>query len=87
MIQSTRNCNFLAVYVPVDATPGQDQVSLFAMVGYSSLPAAGILIPGNYSWDIRVEQIDCTRDHALRAPDGCRQYFTEVSGQTDVLQG
>ena len=73
----------LTVYVPVDANPGQDQVSLFAMVGYSSLPVAGVLIPGNYSWDVRVEQIDCTKDHALRAPDGCRQYFTEVSGWSE----
>ena len=39
-----------SVYVPVDASPGQDQVSLFAMVGYSSLPVAGAVIPGNYSY-------------------------------------
>ena len=38
-----------------------------------------------FRWDVRVEQIDCSKGHALQAPDGCRQYFTEVSGRSASL--
>jgi hypothetical protein len=53
------------VYIPVDAHPGQDQISLFAMVGYTA-DFTGLIRPANYSWSIRLEQIDCTRENPLQ---------------------
>ncbi len=63
------------VYIPTDATNGEDNLSLFAMVGTSpylvapTLPPAATASPAtvlaavsnyNYTWNIRIEQIDCT---------------------------
>ena len=31
----------------------------------------------NYTWNIKVTQIDCTANHPLQAPSGCLQYFEE----------
>ena len=48
------------IYVPANATHGEDNISLFAMVGTSYFNASFM---ANYTWSIRIEQIDCTIDH------------------------
>ena len=48
------------VYIPADATNQEDIIRLFAMVGttFSIGNNAATLIT-NYTWNIRIEQIDC----------------------------
>jgi len=58
------------VYIPVDASNGEDNLSLFAMVGASNFVFPGAILPGlpinqpqgnyNYTWNVKIEQIDCT---------------------------
>ncbi len=60
----------MTVYIPADATNGEDNLSLFAMVGTSPYILTATLPPTNenavvsnnynYTWNIRIEQIDCT---------------------------
>ena len=33
----------------------------------------------NYTWNIKITQIDCNSNHPLEAPSGCLQYFHEPS--------
>ena len=80
---------FLAVYIPVNATSGNDLVRLFAMVGGSYANPQPINdvqdygLVSNYTWNIQVRQIDCRSGHPLEAPQGCLQYFTQP---TDTIE-
>lgn len=73
----------MSVYIPVNATSGNDLVRLFAMVGggyanpqpINDVQDYGLV--ANYTWNIQVRQIDCTSGHPLQAPPGCLQYFTQ----------
>ena len=75
--------SYLSVYIPVNATSGNDLVRLFAMVGggyanpqpINDVQDYGLV--SNYTWNIQVRQIDCTKGHPLEAPPGCLQYFTQ----------
>ena len=60
---------FEIVYLPVNATGGEDVVRLFAMVGSNSFwqfysPFNLTIDPSfiaNYTWNIKVQQIDCSQ--------------------------
>ena len=73
----------MSVYIPVNATSGNDLVRLFAMVGggyanpqpINDVQDYGLV--ANYTWNIQVRQIDCTSGHPLQAPPGCLQYFNQ----------
>ena len=60
------------VYLPVDATQGEDQITLFSMVGTNFVSPVPINIDGlygvviNYIWKIKVTQIDCGFNNPLR---------------------
>jgi len=57
------------VYIPVDVSNGEDNLSLFVMVGASNF-VLGAPLPGlainqppnnyNYTWNVKIEQIDCS---------------------------
>ena len=64
--------NFLhTVYVPVNATGGEDVVSLYAMVGSNAFQQLGTpfnlsIDPSfvrNYTWNIKIRQIDCVKNN------------------------
>ena len=66
---------FQTVYLPVNATGGEDVVRLFAMVGSNSFwqfysPFNLTIDPSfvaNYTWNIKVQQIDCShQDNPLQ---------------------
>jgi hypothetical protein len=52
-------CCLLSVYLPADATNGEDLLRLFAMVG-TTTAVAGVATVANYTWNIRIRQIDCS---------------------------
>ena len=56
------------VYIDADASNGEENLSLFAMVGTTTTnPGTNVVTPAtNYTWNVRVEQIDCTRDYQLQ---------------------
>ncbi|XP_049845617.1 uncharacterized protein LOC126298360 [Schistocerca gregaria] len=58
------------IYVPVDAAIGSASVSIMIMT-------SGIK---PYQWRIRATQINCKENVNLAAPQGCLQYYTELSG-------
>ena len=59
-------CSFIQVYLPTDATNGEDTISLFAMVGTSNVVAGNaVTLVANYTWNIKIEQIDCTKNNDL----------------------
>ena len=66
-----------SVYIPVDASQGEDQVTLFSMVGTNFVSPTPINVEGlygiviNYIWKIKVTQIDCGFNNPLRG-----MYFT-----------
>ena len=61
-----------SVYIPVDASQGEDQVTLFSMVGTNFVSPTPINVEGlygiviNYIWKIKVTQIDCGFNNPLR---------------------
>ena len=72
---------FEIVYLPVNATGGEDVVRLFAMVGSNSFwqfysPFNLTIDPSfvaNYTWNIKVQQIDCSQqDNPLQGESNDR---------------
>ena len=62
----------IPVYIPVEtADSGEDIVRLFAMVGTGMSVGSAVAQPlYNYTWDIRVQQINCfSDDEPLRGQD------------------
>ena len=67
---------FLPVYVPVNATLGQDSVRLFAMVGTAYAATGGLTntstplgVVVNYKWNIKIRQIDCKVNDPLQGDE------------------
>ncbi|CAH0391572.1 unnamed protein product [Bemisia tabaci] len=58
------------LYVPVDPSVAGFTVSLMVMTSGGS----------PHLWKIRITQIDCKTQVQLMAPNGCLQYFTDLSG-------
>ena len=64
----------LTVYLPVNATVGEDAVTLFAMVGSNAFweyyaPFNLTIDPSfvrNYTWNIKIQQIDCSEQNSLK---------------------
>uniref|UniRef100_A0A8D8Z1W6 CUB domain-containing protein n=2 Tax=Cacopsylla melanoneura TaxID=428564 RepID=A0A8D8Z1W6_9HEMI len=56
-------------HVYVNVSPGSS-VSLMVMTSGGA----------PYMWKIKITQIDCKKDSALVAPNGCLQYYTDISG-------
>jgi hypothetical protein len=60
----------ISVYIPVNASHGEDIVRLFSMVGTNFVtpqPIDGAFgYVANYSWNIKVTQIDCTNNNPLQ---------------------
>ena len=62
------------VYLPVNATGGEDVVRLFAMVGSNAFwqfnaPFNLTIDPSfvaNYTWNIRIKQIDCSDKNSMK---------------------
>ena len=58
---------FHLVYIPVNATQGDQTIQLFVIAGTSvghSNTTLGIV--ANYTWNIQVTQIDCSRNNILQ---------------------
>ena len=60
-----------SVYIPVNATQGNDLVRLFAMVGSNAVTPTPIFgdsygIVANYTWNIKITQIDCSSNNILQ---------------------
>ena len=58
---------FLLVYIPVNATQGDQTIQLFVIAGTSvgnSNTTLGLV--ANYTWNIKVTQIDCSKNDVLQ---------------------
>ena len=49
--------------MPADATNNEDNISLFAMVGTTSIVGSALSLIHEYIWNIKIEQIDCTENN------------------------
>ncbi|TRY79968.1 hypothetical protein TCAL_16014, partial [Tigriopus californicus] len=76
------------LYIPIDNNAQQEEeiIRLFAMVGTSdSLTASADTSIKNYTWSIKITQIDCSIQHKLQAPSGCLQYHTSLVGSIETF--
>ena len=72
--QRRRVILYFTVYLPVNATTGEDVVRLFAMVGSNTFlqldaPFNLTIDPSfvaNYTWSIKIRQIDCSKQDSIK---------------------
>jgi len=57
------------VYLPVNATSGEDYIRIFTMVGVGFVSSGAGVVSGqvmDYKWRIKIRQIDCKESDSLQ---------------------